>query len=170
VESLHKKDAETLAHQSEEIGRQKAINAGLQRDKRQENLVKLTETWFPRPNAAGFRCAGTTRAKVTDLLMALSDADEVRNEQLIQLSGNATLAEDKKSKLLDGVMALVNNIPEPDILNLSGHTLSQLDPEADITDEPTRLREETVRLSEKEKIPFTQAAKRIAAQQRKGRR
>ena len=135
--------------------------ARLREEKQRNDVVKLTEKWFPRQGEEGFRCKSGDRNKVVDLLMELSAIDGRENERLIQLSEGAAVPEDKQSKLVARVVALVESIPEPRLLNLSSKAVSDLDPEADIKDESSRMAAETRRLSETEKIPFAHAARKL---------
>ena len=158
--------AERLQAVEDEGKRLKSENAKLHEKERRNEIVKLTEGWFPRPGEEGFRCKSGDRVKVRDLLMELSALDTTQNEQLIKLSEGAAVPEDRKSKLVSRVVALVESIPEPRLLNLTGRAVSELDPEHDITDDRSRMTEEAHRLSETDKIPFAQAARKVATRKK----
>ena len=147
----------------EEKNRQNTIELSrLRTEKQRDGVVKLTESWFPRQGEAGFRCKSGDRAQIVDLLMELSAVDNRENEQLVKLSEGATVPDDKRSKLMHRVIALVENIPEPLVLNLSSKAVGLLDSEQDLTDERTRMAVETHKLSATENVPFHVAARNNA--------
>lgn len=157
----------TLSERLAEVEAQRARDAAelseLREEKRRGDMVRLSANWFPRANSTGFRIKSTDRDRVVDFMLKLSMIDEATNDHIRTLSeSDPDGAYAVDSNLLGDFQAILNAVPEVHSINTRQRSLSEGDSEAELLSDDERQVLAVRKLAEEQKIPFHEAAMRLA--------